>query len=139
MSRARAFVFLSVATTFFGAPLMAENEAQQPIPGVHGVALDEASIRRLSDLALDGSGEAARKLAIHYQVAAYDPEKALYWAIIAAENRDVVGQYTAGFLLKDDPDPRQRRRAIFWLKKAAEQGSEPAETLLMELEEADEK
>jgi len=113
---------------------MAQQESGQPVIGVQGVALDAASIDRLSREALDGSGEAARRILLHYLVAQANFKEATYWAIIAAENGDVVGEYSAGFLLKDDPDPRNQQRALFWLRRAAAHGEPLATELLKELE-----
>ena len=44
-----------------------------------------------------------------------------------------AGQYNLGFLLRDDPDPRNQRRARYWLKRAAEGGDETAAQLLKEI------
>jgi TPR repeat protein len=112
---------------------MADNRADSPTPGLQGVALAPEEITKLSDEALDGSGVAARRLTTHYLVAQGNREQAKYWAIIAAENGDVSGQYYAGFLLKDGPHASDRRRALYWLRKAAAQGHVLSESLLAEL------
>ena len=62
-------------------------------------------------------------------------KEAEYWAVISAENGDVSGQYLAGFILKDAPDTRDRRRARYWLRRAAEQGNDHARSALRELGE----
>ena len=117
----------------FAEVSMAQQNTEAPIPSVHGVALDSPELERLSSEALNGSGEAARRVLTHYLVAQGNRTEGLFWALIAAENGDVVGQYNAGFLLKDDPDPRQRVRALYWLRVAADSGNGAAKSLLQEI------
>lgn len=114
---------------------VAQQKSELAVPSVHGVALDSPELERLSNDALNGSGEAARKISIHYLVAQGNRKEGLFWALIAAENGDVIGQYNAGFLLKDDPDPRNKVRALYWLRLAADNGNEAAKDLLREVKE----
>ena len=135
-SRARALLAagsLVIALLMQSCSSVAQNQSSSPVIGPQGIALDAKSIGALSRQALEGSGEAARRLLLHYMMATADRAEARYWALVAAENGDVVGQYNAGFLLKDDPDPRNRQRAIFWLKKAAIAGHPLAADLLSEI------
>lgn len=126
---------VAFAAVLWSQVSMAQNSPSATI-GLQGVALDSISVERLSKQALEGSGEAARRLSRHFLMAQGNREEAKFWAVVAAENGDVLGKYDAGFLLKDDPDPRNRRRAIFWLKQAASQGDSLAGELLKELGEA---
>ena len=118
---------------------MAQQESDKDVIGMDGVVLDSSTLKKLSEQAIDGSCEAARKVSIHYSIAQGNRSKAIYWAIIAAENGDSVGQYNAGFLLKDDKDPNNRRRAKYWLKKAVEQGDSLAQELLEEIQSKEAK
>jgi TPR repeat protein len=112
------------------ASVMAERE--KPVAGVSGLTITEKDIPAFERKALDGDPDAARRLSSFYQIRS-DRSQAIYWATIAAENGSVVGQYNLGFLLRDDPDPKNQRRAIYWLKRAAESGDEMAAQLLKEI------
>ena len=128
---ASAVVALTVVSFANCQPMNAASGS--PVVGSAGILLDDAALGELSRLALEGSGEAARRLSTHYLMARNDRSQAVYWALISAENGDVGGQYYVGYLLKDDPDAKNRKRAIFWLSKAASQGSGIAQRLLREI------
>jgi hypothetical protein len=110
--------------------LMANSE--KPVVGIMTIA--EKDIPTIGEKAIDGDPEAAQRLCSFYHLRG-DRTQAIYWATIAAENGSVAGQYNLGFLLRDDPDPRNQRRARYWLKRAAEGGDETAAALLKELSE----
>lgn len=126
-------VFSMITLCVSGVAVAQKKDAETPVVSISGAALDSQSIDQLSNDALNGSGEAARRIAAHYLVAQGNRKEGLYWALIAAENGDIVGQYNAGLLLKDDPDPRNRKRALYWLRLAAGRGNEAAKSLLQEL------
>lgn len=111
---------------------MASEKSEKHAAGMDGAVLDSSTLKKLSEQAIDGSCEAARRVSFHYSITR--SRKAIYWTIIAAENGDSVGQYNAGFMLKDDKDPNNRRRAKYWLKKAVEQGDSLAQELLEEIQ-----
>jgi len=113
---------------------IAQQKSDKPVIGMDGVTLDSTTLKKLSVQALDGSAEAGRKVSIHYLMTQGDRKKAIYWALIAAENGDSVGQYNVGSLLMDDHDPNNRRRAVYWLKKALDQGVSRAQELLDEIQ-----
>lgn len=113
-----------------GTSVMAERE--KPVAGISGLAIAEKDIPVFEGKALDGDPEAAQRLCSFYHIRG-DRSHAVYWATIAAENGSVVGQYNLGFLLRDDPDPKNQRRARYWLKRAAESGDEMAAQLLKEI------
>jgi|WetSurMetagenome_2_1015567.scaffolds.fasta_scaffold195481_1 TPR repeat protein len=72
--------------------------------------------------ALDGDPESADRLGMYYSMVKYDLKSAVYWTSIAAENGSVKGQYNLGVLLRDDPDPKNRRRAVYWLRRVSKKG-----------------
>jgi len=126
-----AVVLLIQLVTWDCSGIVRPAEADQPLIG--GVVLDPETIDRLSIEAFAGSGEAARRIGLHHGMRG-ERREALYWYTIAAENGDVVGQTNLAFWLKDDSDSRNRQRAVFWLKKAASQGSPLAQERLKQLE-----
>lgn len=99
--------------------------------------LTEHQIKLLEDMALRGSPGAAFRLFLCYEKYEYkkDHSKSLYWVRIAAQNGHPQGEYNYGLKLKDDPDPKNRLRAGFWLQRAAKQGVKEAEALLKEISE----
>lgn len=103
------------------------------IIGVHSLIIPEAELASLEHEALQGSPDAAFRLHRYYQSVRLDFKEGLFWAQIAAENGHPVGQYNLGFILRNDPDPRNRLRARFCLDRAADNGVSLAIDLLKEL------
>jgi len=97
--------------------------------------LSEDEIKTLQDRALRGAPEPAFRLYQFFELYKKDYKESLFWVMVSAENGHPGGEYTLGFKLKDDPDHRNRQRAIFWLKRAAEHGEKLAVSLLKELQE----
>ncbi|WP_325370531.1 hypothetical protein [Dyella sp.] len=88
--------------------------------------LTPVQVKKLTNEALDGSGKAALRLSRFYSNVVTNLDEAMKWAIIGAENGDANCQYTAYAFLDRRMSSEDRRRAIFWLKKAADQGYQPA-------------
>ncbi|HXH11320.1 MAG TPA: hypothetical protein VNP04_16355 [Alphaproteobacteria bacterium] len=105
------------------------------ILGVHSLIIPEAELPSLKHEALKGSPDAAFRLSLYYESVRLDFKEGLFWTQIAAENGHPSGQYNYGFRLRNDPDPRNRLRARFWLERAAENGVSLAVDLLKELSE----
>jgi TPR repeat protein len=99
----------------------------------HGQAFSEQElvltpqqVKQLTSEALDGSGPAALRLSRFYSNVVTNLDEAMKWAVIGAENGDANCQYTAYAFLDRRLSAEDRRRATFWLKKAADQGYQPA-------------
>lgn len=103
------------------------------IMGNQSLVLAESEIKTLGQQALRGSPDAAMRLFLFYKFVQQDYAESLFWIRIATENGDPDGEYNLGFMLRDDPDPRNRQRARFWLERAAKHGEPLAEDLLKEL------
>jgi TPR repeat protein len=56
---------------------------------------------------------------MYYALIVSDRGKYEYWTTVAAENGSPIGEYNLGHLLADRGGGADRRRAIYWLKKAA--------------------
>lgn len=80
--------------------------------------------------ALRGDRMAARKCVDRY---VHEPKPRRYWMQIAAENGDVVSQYNFAMLLLSGKNPLERKRAVYWLEKAAAQGDADASEALHEV------
>ena len=81
--------------------------------------LSEDEIRTLQEEALKGTPEPAYRLFLFYELYKRDSIEGNFWAVVAAENGNPVGQYNLALRLNADPDPRNRKRARFWLERAA--------------------
>jgi hypothetical protein len=116
---------------------MAGTDSQDSlwVIGVHSLIIPDVELPKLEREALKGSPDAAFRLYRYHQSVRLDFKEGLFWAQIAAENGHPVGQYNLGFLWRNDPDPRNRLRARFWLERAAEKGDSLAVDLLRELSE----
>jgi TPR repeat protein len=121
-------LFSSILSTG-GIGLSVEDK---PIPGLAGLGIPEKDLSAFEERALGGDAEAAHRLSTFYSMVRYDPKQCLYWTAIAAENGSIPAQVNLGLLLRDDPDPKNRRRAVYWLKRAAETGDELAARYLKE-------
>lgn len=92
--------------------------------------LTAAQTQQLTGEALDGSGESALRLSRFYSNVTTNLDEALKWAIIGAENGNANCAFTAYSLLQARESADDRRRAKFWLKRAADQGYQPAIDLM---------
>jgi len=104
---------------------------QKPIGSVYD--LSESEFKILQDQALKGAPEPAFRLFLFYNFCKRDYKESNFWIIIAAENGHPTGEYNLAFRLKDDPDPRNRKRARFWLERAAQKGDKDAKEQLKKL------
>lgn len=92
------------------------------------LSAEEESALRSS--AIGGSGADAYNLAMYYGFTKVDLEEELRWAIIGAENGDARSQWLAFCLLEKRIPYDDQARARFWLKRAANQGYQPAKKAL---------
>ncbi len=99
-----------------------------------GYALSDDEVKIMTDKALKGDPESAFRLSLYYEFAKRNHTESDFWLKISAENGHPVGQYNLGIgLLLDDPDPRNRQRARFWIERAAANGNSRAKERLKNL------
>ncbi|MHB8068857.1 MAG: hypothetical protein ACYDIC_13285 [Desulfobaccales bacterium] len=92
-----------------------------PMASVFNLSEDE--IKKLQDEALRGAPDPAYRLFLFYELFKKDSKESNFGAVIAAENGDPKGEYNLALTLDADPDPRNRKRARFWLERAAKSGN----------------
>jgi TPR repeat protein len=92
---------------------------QSPKPLNSDAEIARAQVPVLEKDALSGDPRAAFRLAMYYDLIVMDMRKYEYWTTIAAENGNIVGEYNLGYLLANRGGDLNRKRAIYWLKKAA--------------------
>jgi hypothetical protein len=109
-----------------GWPVLAGSDLEEPICLAEPFNLSKSEIPVLERQALKGSPEAAFRLSLFHEMIKLNYKEAMFWAQIAAENNHPVAQHNFGFMLAEDPDPRNRQRARFWLQRAADNGNEAA-------------
>lgn len=81
----------------------------------------QSDMPALEKRALEGDGDAALSLCLHYEYAARQPRESMFWLRTAAEDGNKVAARRLGELLQaDNNDVRHYLRAPFWLKKAME-------------------
>lgn len=115
-------------------PFETMNEAINPMKDILVPTVEYIEVEQQ---ALDGSAEAALRLERQYAMTARYSE-AIFWATIAAENGSSLGVYQLAYTLAYSPDPKQRQRARYWLKKLIAAGGElgkDAKSLLKDLDE----
>lgn len=92
---------------------------------------EQNGIDRLIREANQGSVEAQRDVAIHYQNEHGNATEAFKWFKKAAENGDITSQYYVGeFYLKGHGTSQNIPEGLSWFKKAANQGVKEASELL---------
>jgi len=92
------------------------------ISAVSSLTLRPDEVIKLSNEGWNGSGEAALRLSLYYGSVKLDLDKSEYWTTIAAENGNAVAQYNVWVQLNESNNVDDKKRAIFWLKKSADQG-----------------
>ena len=139
MSRLVIGVSIVIGILLIGGELMAydpsanSKDANRPIAGNEAFIIPEPDLPKLEADALSGSQEAAFRLYLFYEFVRLDPKQSLFWVTISAENGHPVGQYNLGVKLTNDKDLRNRQRALFWLRRSADQGNQRAVELLHQL------
>lgn len=133
------FIGCIVPLSQYGQIKAAEDPREKIVPMLARMGeaynFSDTELKVLQDKGLQGDPEAARRLFLYYDLYKRDYKEGYFWKMIAAENGNPSGEYNYGFVLKDDPDPRNKKRAIFWLKRAAKHGVTLAVSLLKELGE----
>jgi TPR repeat protein len=125
-SKTLALTISLISVLIFGRLTSEAQEVSKGNPGPQSsreYILSEAEIQKLEHEALQGATEAALRLHFFYEYEHLDPAKSFFWAHISAQNADPMGQFEFGVMLSKDPDPKNRQRARFWLKKAADNGN----------------
>ena len=131
MMRALRFAMTLLLLTLTGNPGKADD---QPVMGNAPFVISDKDLPIVKNEALGGSGEAALRLYKYYRKIALDPKSAIYWAQVAAENGDPIGQYTFGLELLELKDEQSETRARYWMRRAADQGNSRARDVLDRLE-----
>ncbi len=85
----------------------------------------------LEEKALQGSGQAAREVALIHGTS--DEKLFEFWSWIGAENGDPLCQFNYASILRGRKDPYSKLRAIYWMKKAAVSKVKYAEESLKEM------
>jgi TPR repeat protein len=126
MKRLSVFYFGFVLTATSIACL-SRTRVAAPLPLTDSsFKLTSAQIKENEIHALDGSPEAANKLANYYQGWANDVPKAMQWYQIAAENGSTEAMWNYYEVSTVATFPDWVRRGHFWLKKAASMGNKRA-------------
>lgn len=114
----------------------AQTDTTQEVNLNESLVLTAKQQQALAVEAMRGSSEAATKLFLFYGFVALNPTEEHRWVIIGAENGDPVAQYNLYQDLVNSDDDLEKRRAEFWLRKAAAAGDKDAKGELKNLEKA---
>lgn len=93
-----------------------QKPAEKDLSPMHSILVPAKEYPALVQDALAGSGDAAFRLSVHYSMTARVSEE-IFWATIAAENGHQIAAFNLGAQLANSPNPKQRLRARYWLKK----------------------
>ncbi|WP_369928809.1 hypothetical protein [Xanthomonas sp. NCPPB 2632] len=115
-------LFLSLS--FFTAYPVSSMTNKQDVPVRLSSDLDLSSSQQATLVreAIQGSPDAARKLASYHSIVRGDRAALIKWYTIGAENGDAGCAYGLFGLLRNSEDEEERTRALFWLHKAADAG-----------------
>lgn len=95
---------------------------ERPLMGNHRFIISEADLDGLKGAALQGSADAALRLANYCQMILLDPVQAEYWLGIAAENGSIDGMYNLAHTLRRSNDASKHVRAHYWFERVAKEG-----------------
>jgi TPR repeat protein len=95
---------------------------ERPLMGNHRFIIPHADLDGLKRMALQGSADAALRLANYHQMILLDPDQAEYWLGIAAENGSIVGMYNLAHALRRSNDASKHARARYWLDRVVKEG-----------------
>lgn len=127
MMRIALALLFGLACVGMASASSGQAKGQDPLPLADvGLRLSPDQIKQNEIKALDGSPEAANKLANHYQGWTNDVEKAMYWYQIAAENGSTEAMWNYYSVSTSVTFPDWGRRGRFWLHKAADLGEKHA-------------
>ena len=87
-----------------------------------GAVLSQSQIAELGKEAMNGSPEAAHRLAAYYALIKLDNKTTIFWTQIRVEDGDRDARYDLGAYLAVDKDPLSRLRARYWLKQVEHDG-----------------
>jgi len=110
-----------------------ESTAQTPmsISGVSDANLSKEEVLSLSKAADLGDGAAAFRLYFYYQIVKNDFKTAFIWLKRSANLNNPTAQYNLSYDYQNNSEVKNEKLAKFWLRKAAENGSEEAKKELM--------
>jgi TPR repeat protein len=128
-------------------PAICDELDGKPVMGNADLDVKAGDLPALREEALQGRPDAAHRLALYYNFIRLDLEESYFWTTVAAENGDARSQNTLGDMLIDESfaplrgkfykeystEESRRIRAIYWFKKAAENGDNYAKRELERL------
>lgn len=115
----------------FSSQATSQERSPEVVVATVSYNLNYKEIFYLSNEAMAGSSDAALRLANFYWIMKKkNINKARYWAIIGAENGSSEAQLRAFQTMRSSTNILEQRRALFWLKKSAEQGDRIASAIL---------
>ena len=110
------------------------NKQDVPVRLSGDLDLSSSQQATLGREAIQGSPDAARKLASYHSIVRGDRAAMIKWYTIGAENGDAGCAYGLFGLLRNSEDEEERTRALFWLHKAADAGLQYAKDELKAVE-----
>lgn len=120
-------IFAFTALISIASPIRAQEKVS--VANIDYI-LTEKEMASFAEKANAGDGDAAMRISnrFFYDIAngkrKKNREKALYWALIGAENGDSTAQFRAYQLLRTSSERSKIIRALFWLQQAAKNGNE---------------
>src|ERR1051325_9729672 len=131
-----AFLLALFVGFYACAQSQSPKSSDKIVSAVSSLTLRPNQVVKLSDEGRKGSGDAALRLSLYYGSVKVDLDRSEYWTTIAAENGNAVAQYNVWVQLNESSNSDDKKRAIFWLRKSAEQGYPDAKLELQKIEGA---
>lgn len=129
MNRSIKFA-LVVSAALLASTASGQKTVTKVVGGNQEFVLTASDVARYREQALDGSMDAASKLAAFYGTVKLDTDQDLYWTQIAAENGSVAAMHDYWVVARLSNNPDERRRGLFWLKRAASLGDKLSQEAL---------
>jgi TPR repeat protein len=95
-------------------------------------------MEQVKKAALSGDGPAALRLEMYYGFGLGNSQMEEYWAAVGSEDGSVTCEHNLGQILWQKDTKEDRLRAVYWLKKASDNGDAQSTDMLAKIAKGDE-
>ena len=134
--RSSLFVRMSLVLGLLGLAAQASAASAPRIDPQFDIPRDKMD--QVKKAALSGDGPAALRLEMYYGFGLSNAQQEEYWATVGSEDGSVTCEHNLGQILWQKDTKEDRMRAVFWLKKASDNGDAQSTDMLAKIAKGDE-
>lgn len=121
----KCLAIFGIYFAIFTSSVLAQEQGKPVLANID-YSLSSDDLAKLSAQALDGSIDAAERVSNYYHYIKRDEKQSLHWALVGAENGSTWLQLIVYQDFSESKKTHDHRRALFWLKRAADAGDQNA-------------